>query len=84
LTGGVLRHRRDGETGVCAWAANGAAAVVGACILMIIMVYYGSTQTFLVGSLACLGALIFRRPLGNSGLPDGLLDQHASHPRHEQ
>lgn len=49
-----------------AWAVNGATAVVGTCLLMISMVYYGSTVTLLVGVGCYLGALAIRPRLISS------------------
>ena len=50
-----------------AWAANGAAAVVGSCLLMIVMVYAGSRQAFLVAALAYAAAFLARRRLAARG-----------------
>jgi hypothetical protein len=50
-----------------AWAVNGATAVVGTCVLMILMVYSGSTTTLLVGVACYLGALAIRPLLERRG-----------------
>jgi predicted membrane-bound spermidine synthase len=46
-----------------AWAANGAAAVIGSCALMILMVFTGSEVAFLVAAGSYALALLARRRL---------------------
>jgi hypothetical protein len=41
-----------------AWACNGASAVVGSCVLMIVMVYLGSYEVLLTGAACYSGALL--------------------------
>ena len=50
-----------------AWAVNGAAAVVGSCVLMIAMVYSGSTLALLIAAVSYSLALVAR--LGLCGRP---------------
>ena len=50
---GVRRLGRDDVRSVAwAWGVNGAASVVGACAVMIVMVFVGS-RTALIGAVAC-------------------------------
>jgi hypothetical protein len=50
-----------------AWAVNGATAVVGTCVLMILMVYSGSRAAFLVAALCYAVAFVVRPGLTGRG-----------------
>jgi hypothetical protein len=50
-----------------AWAVNGAAAVVGSCLLMILMVFTGSGASFAVASIAYGVAVLAQRRLAARG-----------------
>jgi predicted membrane-bound spermidine synthase len=65
LVGGIRLLDPDRpELVAWAWAANGAAAVVGSCLLMVLMVYGGSGAAFGVAAGAYSLAALARRWLG--------------------